>query len=486
MMPGSQVLESFEPLFAPKTIAVAGASATSMSAANVFIRRMREFGYSGKIFPIHPSAPAVDGYPAYRSLGETPEPIDYAYISVPAAHIPKMLASAAGRVRFAQVISSGFGEVDEGKALQDELVAAARAGGSRLLGPNCLGLYSPRGRVTFVENGAATIGTVGIISQSGGLGTDIVRRGHARGLRYSAVVTVGNSADLGPNDLLEYYLHDPQTRVIGIYLEAVKDGRRMFELLKTHRAAKPVVLLKGGRTQQGRLAAASHTGSLAGDDRVWVALSRQTGCILVDTLDQFLDTLLIFQSLTPRADRPTREVAMFGNGGGTSVLATDLFARLGILVTPFARPTLAALEALKLPPGTSITNPIDTPVGTLQQEEGRVAEKILDAVFSTSDPQALVMHLNMAAFVGRTKTDVMGNLMQAALRVQERFPGRAHFVLALRSDGEPDIEARKREFRSAAIALGIPVYDEMMNVGWALSALAAHERFLARGMLDKV
>jgi acyl-CoA synthetase (NDP forming) len=265
-------------------------------------------------------------------------------------------------------------------------------------------------------------------------------------------------------------------------MEAVRDGRRLFDLLKANRAAKPVVILKGGRTQQGRMAAASHTGALAGDDRVWVALSRQTGCLLVDTLDQFLDTLLVFQALTPRTDAPTREIVMFGNGGGTSVLATDLFARLGLEVTPFAEPTLAALRALKLPPGSSITNPIDTPVGTLQQDEGRIAEKILDAMFATGDPQALVMHLNMAAFVGRTRGDVLGNLMQAALRVQSRYPGRAHFVLALRSDGWPEVEARKREFRDQALALGIPVYDEMMNVGWALAALAQHERFLARSL----
>jgi hypothetical protein len=139
------------------------------------------------------------------------------------------------------------------------------------------------------------------------------------------------------------------------------------------------------------------------------------------------------------------------------------------------------LQALKLPPGTSITNPVDAPVGTLSQDEGRIAEKILDAIYSTGTPQALVLHLNMAAFVGRTRGDVLGNLMQAVLRVQSRYPGRTHFILALRSDGEAEVEARKREFRAQALALGIPVYDEMMNVGWALAALAAHERFLCRG-----
>lgn len=474
----SKIIDTYTPLFAPKTVAVVGASTKGGALPNVFIRRIREFGYAGEIYPIHPAATEIDGLPAYRSLAETPKPVDYAYIAISAAQIAGMLSAANGRVRFAQVISSGFGEVEEGKGLQDELVAAARAGGMRLLGPNCLGIYTPRGRVTFTEIGPQETGNAGIISQSGGLGTDIIRRGMSRGLKFSGLVTVGNCADITPSDLLEFYFADPQTKVIGMYIETAKDGRRLFEILREARARKPVVILKGGRTTQGLAAAASHTGSLAGDDRAWVALSRQTGCILVDTLDQFIDTLLIFQTLTPQPRHPTQRVALFGNGGGTSVLATDYFARLGLNVTPFEKVTVDALAALQLPPGTSITNPVDCPVGTLQQEEGRVAEKILDIIYGSGKPEALVMHLNMSAFVGRTRPEVLDNLVQAALRVQEHYPGLAHFLLVLRSDGDPSLEERKREFRAKAVALGVPVYDEMSNAGSALAALQAHERFL--------
>ncbi len=473
----SSIIEQFMPLFAPKTVAVVGASTKGGALPNIFIRRIREFGYSGEIYPIHPTAAEIDGLKAYKSLAETPQPVDYAYIAIAAGQIPALLAAANGRVRFAQVISSGFGEVDEGKGLQEQLAAAARTGGMRLIGPNCLGIYTPRGRVTFTEIGPKETGPVGIISQSGGLGTDIIRRGMGRGLRYSGLVTVGNCADVSPSELLEFYLADSETRVIGMYIETAKDGRRLFEILRAANARKPVVILKGGRTQQGLAAAASHTGSLAGDDRAWVALSRQTGCILVDTLDQFIDTLLMFQTLTPQPQHPTRRVVLFGNGGGTSVLATDYFARLGLDVTPFGADTVAALAALQLPPGTCITNPVDCPVGTLQQEDGRVAEKILDLIYASGKPEALVMHLNLSAFVGRTKPEVLDNLVQAALRVQSQYPGQAHFALVLRSDGEPALEARKREFRARAVALGIPVYDEMVNAGHALAALQAHERF---------
>ncbi len=472
------ILEQYAPLFTPKTVAVVGASTKGTALPNVFIRRIREFGFEGAIYPIHPSAAEIDGLPAYRTLADTPRPVDYAFIAVSGAQIPAMLAAAAGRVRYAQVISSGFGEVDAGKDLQQQLAAAARAGGMRLLGPNCLGIYTPRGKVTFTEISPREVGTVGVVSQSGGLGTDIIRRGMSRGLKFSGLVTVGNCADLGVNDMLEYYLADPQTKVIGLYVETAQDGRRLFELLRAAQARKPVVMLKGGRTQQGLAAAASHTGSLAGDDRAWVALSRQTGCILVDTLDEFVDALLIFQTLPPRIERPTRRVVLFGNGGGASVLATDYYARLGLDVAPFSQPIVDALAALQLPPGTSITNPVDCPVGTLQQEDGRVAEKILDVIYASAEPEALVMHLNLAAFVGRSKPEVLDNLVQAALRVQAHYPGKAHFVLVLRADDEPELMARRRDFRAKAVALGIAVYDELSNAGHALAALRAHERFV--------
>ncbi len=472
-------IQDFSRFFEPRTVAVIGASTRNPHALpNVFIRRIRDFGFTGDIYPINPTATEVEGYKCYPSLAETPKPVDYAYIGVSGGQIPAMLAAAKGRTQFAHVVSSGFGEVDEGKALQDELVAAARAGGMRLVGPNCMGLYSPRGRITFAEVGPWELGHVGVLSQSGGLGTDIIRRGRGRGVKFSALVTGGNCADVTPSEFVEYYFADEQTHVIGLYLETARDGRRLFELLREKKACKPVVILKGGRTEQGLAAAASHTGSLAGDDRVWVALSRQTGCVMVDTLDQFVDTLLLFQSVKPSAAHATKRVSLFGNGGGTSVLATDYFARLGLDVTPFESKTIDELAALKLPPGTSITNPVDCPVGTLSQDEGRVAEKILDIIYASGKPDALVMHLNLSAFAGRVKPEVLDNLMAAAIRVQEKYPGQAHFMLVLRSDGEPGLEARKREFRANAVAQGVPVFDEMSNVGHALAALAAHERFI--------
>ncbi|MBX3519174.1 MAG: CoA-binding protein [Xanthobacteraceae bacterium] len=471
--------DSFDALFAPSTIAVVGASATSVAGGNRFIRHLKAFGYPGKIFPIHPSAAEIEGMPAFSSVSETPAPIDYAYVAVAAQQVPKLLRSFAGRVRVAQVMSSGFSESAGGHDLEDELVRAAHDAKIRVIGPNCLGVYSPRARVTFTERTTDEAGSVGIICQSGGLGVDIIRRGQNRGVRFSGLVTVGNCADVRPHELLKYFLASPETKVIGLYLEGAGDGRHLFEALRAAEGRKPVVILKGGRTGQGRRAAASHTGALAGNDEGWKALAAQTGAVLVDELDSFLDALLAFQCLGPRS-LPARRAVLFGNGGGASVLGTDALARSGFDVAPLAPGVAAKLQALKLPAGSSVLNPIDLPAGALQQDEGRAAETIFDALSEGGGTDALVIHVNMTVVLSFRHVDMLGNLMNAVLRVKSRDRSGMHVVLVLRSDGDPDIEGPKREYRSRAVAASLPVFDELNAAARALAAVRHFETFRER------
>ncbi|MEK7862957.1 MAG: acyl-CoA synthetase, partial [Chloroflexota bacterium] len=342
-------------------------------------------------------------------------------------------------------------------------------------------VYSPGGGLAFIGGCSPEPGSVGVITQSGGLGVDVILRGQSRGLRYSGLVTLGNSADVSPSELVEYFLADPDTRVIGIYAEDIKDGRAFFRALRAARGAKPVVVLLGGQTSQGRHAAASHTGSLASGAELWRGLAQQTGICITRTLDEFLDVLLAFQALSPRRARPTRRCVLFGNGGGTSVLAADAFGRRSLDVSPMPQPAVDALSALDLPPGTSVVNPIDAPAYTLRQEEGRIAERILEIVVERGEPDAIVMHINLPVFIGSTdqRADFLQNIVDAALRVRARHPGRAHFALVLRSDGAEPSERRRREFRDTAVRQGIPVYDEMANAADALAGMAFFERYLA-------
>ena len=463
--------EAFRPLFEPKTVAVLGASAKDVQIANTFIRRMKAFGFAGAIYPIHPQASEIEGLPAYPSLGDTPEPVDYAYVAIGAARIPDALAAGRGRCRIAQVISSGFGEITEGRALERELVEKARAAGTRVIGPNCLGTYSPRGGLTFPSDAPRELGRIGVVSQSGGLSTDIIKRGQWRGLRFSGLVTIGNSADVKPHELVEYYFDDPETRAVGLYIEDVREGRAFFDLLRRHPAPKPVVVLKGGRTALGRMAAASHTGALAGDNRAWEALATQLPVVLVSSVDAFIDALLALQHFTLRPEKPTRSAVLFGNGGGASVLGTDAFADEGLVVQPLEGEALSRLEAMGLPPGTSVLNPIDTPVRTLQEKNGLIAGEILDTVLRDARPDAVAMHLNLAAFVGRGTVDPIGNLFAMIEEAMRKHPDTAHMALALRSDGSPELDETRRRYRSRAAAIDLPIFDEIPAMARALAAV---------------
>ena len=477
---GRTPLEHFRPLFEPKAVAVLGASTSAKPAlANTFIRRLKAFGYEGAIYPIHPQAEEIEGLPAYRSLGATPREIDYAFVAIGAERIPAVIAEAKGRVRFAQVISSGFAEVEGGAALERDLIAKARSAGVRVVGPNCLGTYCPRGKLNFTEDAAKEPGSIGIISQSGGLTTNMIKRGQLKGVRFSAAITVGNCADVGPAELVSYFLADPETRAIGLYVEDVKDGRALFELMRNAPNPKPLVILRGGRSEQGRIAAASHTGALASDSKAWEALTRQTVAIEVATLDQFLDTLLALQMLELRALRPTRRVVMFGNGGGSSVLGADFLAARGLDVSPFAEPIRKELEKLDLLPGSSVANPIDTPVATLQQDGGRVAKQIIDTVYARAAPDAIAMHLNMSSFSGRGGVDPVDGIFTFLGEAMAANPGVAHVLMAFRTDGDPALEERKRMYRETARRMGVPLFDEIPELARALAAVAHLERRLA-------
>lgn len=465
-------------VFRPRTIAVAGVSSKSVGQGNTFIRRLRKAGYKGEIYPIHPHEAELEGLTAYPSLADTPEPIDYAFIAIPAEQVPGLLSQAAGRVRFAQVMSSGFGEGGRGQALQKALVEALRIGKVRLLGPNCLGVYSPSAGISFVEGEMTLPGSVGVFSQSGGLSVDIINHGEHRGIRFSGVVSLGNCLDIGPCELLDHYLSDPETRVIGAYLETVEEGRRFFETLRAANARKPVVILKGGRTAQGQRAAASHTGSLAGNDRIWNALASQTGSILVDSLEDFIDTLATFQSWDARQAPFIGRVLLFGNGGGASVLASDALGRLNIELPAIAPETVQALKALDIPAGASLDNPLDFPANILNRDGGRLPEQVLKTVVQAERPEILLLHLNLPVILPYRSGELMDDLMRLVLRLNDSLPQGTRLFLVLRSTGQLAYESKRQACAHMAMQAGIPTFLDLSSAARALGALKKYGGFL--------
>ena len=468
-------------LLMPRSIAVVGASSDGTGPGNTFIRNLQRFGYTGALSIVHPSAEQIDGVVCYPTFAELPQVVDYAYVAIPAARVPALLAAANHKVAFAQVMSSGFAEIRGGEQLQADLLDAARHGGVRVVGPNCLGLHSTLARVTFIDKMIVTPGNFGVISQSGGMGVDMLRRGQALGVRFSQLVTLGNAADVSVVELLKEFLSSDDTKVIGLYLESVPDARELFDLLRARLTKefppKPILLLKGGTSAQGQRAAQSHTGALTSDERLWTALAEQAGVILVDSLDAFIDVALTLQLVSLNYARPVRQVCLFGNGGGTSVVACDTFARQGLAVTPFSAKVMGELDALRLPPGASVANPIDTPVGVLNKDKGAIAEAILQIVHRDENVDAIVFHLNLPVIVGYYDEALLNNLMRAAMRARHAATRPIHFLLVLRSDGSEAIDGIRRQYRKDAIALGIPVFDEMPQAAGALAAIAWVERY---------
>ncbi|HVM66108.1 MAG TPA: acetate--CoA ligase family protein, partial [Acidimicrobiales bacterium] len=349
---------SFDRLFAPSSIGVVGASTSKLAFGNRFLRAYVRRGWADGLYAIHPTAASVEGVPAVPSVADVPGGLDYLLVAVPAAACADLVRSAAGRVGFAQVMSGGFREAGPaGAALEEELLVAARDAGVRVVGPNCMGVYSPAGRQTWQLRDPVEPGRVSVLSQSGSLAGDIIKAGEARGLRLSKLVTIGNAVDVAPAELVAYFAGDDATDVIGMYLE----GAATPALIDALRGAgKPVVALVGGLSRQGSRAAASHTGGMAGDARVWEAVHRSLGVAVVGTLEQLVGSLTYLQFASRSG---AGGVLVIGPGGGASILAADAADRAGLALETVDDGTQRQLRGLGYGEGTSVANPIEIGIG---------------------------------------------------------------------------------------------------------------------------
>lgn len=447
------IIQRFRPVFSPTSLAVIGAS----RSGGGFLKRLIDFGFSGPLYPINPQAQEILGLKAYPRLTAVPGPVEYAIISLPPSHVPAAVADcAAVGVKAAHIYTAGFSESEEpeGIRLEHEVVRIARAGGVRLIGPNCMGIYSPAGRLTYIDGVSPEPGDVAVVSQSGGFSTDLARRGKVRGLRYSQIASIGNSCDLSAADFLEYYALAPETRLIGMYLEGARDLTRLFELMAQTVASKPIVLLKGGRLHEGIQAARQHTGLDAGGYSRWQALIAHSGLVAVESLEELLDALVGLAMLPPmRGNR----LAIVGPGGGVSVTSVDTCERLGLSVPRLTPQTIAALAALKLPAGSVLKNPVDSQVDSLIVDEGRMLQRILEAVVADPLVDGVMVHLNMQNLFMRAEgRRFFPNMIDAASAVRQNT--HMPLAVALRSTGEPFMEEIRYQEQQRLTAAKIPVF----------------------------
>ena len=356
-------MESMNYCFMPKSIAVIGASRDSDREMKTgWIGRLVRYQYQGKVYPINPNATEILGFKAYPSVTAVPEPIDYAIISIPSEAVASQLKDCVTKnVKIVHVYTAGFAETGtiKGKQLQAEMKEILKGSQTRLIGPNCMGVYCPASRITFDVRFPQESGSIAFISQTGVGGRRLINLATGRGLRFSKVVSYGNALDLNGTDFLEYITVDPDTKIILLYLEGLQDGRRFFRLLQECTKEKPVVLLKAGLSESGAGAAASHTGSLAGSRQVWQSLFRQTGAIPVETLEEAVDQLIALQNMPPVKGR---RVGLVGRGGGIGVITSDMCEREGLNVPQFSPQIREQLQKMT-EAGSTNRNPVEIGLG---------------------------------------------------------------------------------------------------------------------------
>lgn len=445
-----------------ESVALVGASDREGTFGRLFLEGLRDLGCK-RFYPVNPKREEILGFKAYPSISAIPDTVDVAVLLTPPGSVPGLVQEAVDKkLKGVVIFAAGFGELSaEGKEMEREMARVAREGGVRIVGPNCLGFFNPAAGIStfpmaLMEKIPAESGSVGGFSQSGSFADQLIWFLARKGVRFSTFVSCGNECDLAAEDYLEYLGEDENTRTIVAYMEGVKDGRRFFEVAREVATKKPIVLWKGGLTEQGARAAASHTGALAGSVAVWNALFAQTGITNVTCMQEVVDCALAFHYSPLPAGRRT---AVLSAHGGTGVATADNCLSMGLELPRFTEETTSRLRSMLPAEGTSIGNPVDVGVASLLDPSlyGRAIEIIAD------DANVDMILVNTSAIRACEKS-----IVEAAKNIHKPV---AVSVFAL-----PELVPAEYGFLAEN---GLAAYPDAKRAAYALSRLADYTRFLA-------
>jgi acetyltransferase len=449
---------SLDGLFRPRSIAVVGASRKSHTIGHELLINLIQYGFEGPVYPVNPNTTSVASVPSYPSILRIPNPVDLAVIVVPANQVPEVAAECGRKgVKGLVIISAGFREVgDAGAALEQELLQIARKYKMRVIGPNCMGVLNTAPGISMNATFAAARpvrGRAAFVSQSGALGEAILGDARAMGIGISQFASIGNRCDVSPNDLLEYWKDDPETDIVLMYLESFGNPRNFVQIAREVTRKKPVITVKGGRSERGSRAASSHTGSLAGRDQAVDAALAQCGVLRVSTMKELftLASAFVNQPL-PKGNR----VLIVGNAGGPNILATDACAGVGLQFAELSQKTRTAL-AKALPSEASCDNPVDL-IASADSQRYEDALRILFA-----DPG---FDAAMVLFVSPIHIDAY-SVAQAIVRCAPLAGGRPVLVVSLGKLRDEEALVYLRENR-------LPVYRFPEDAAQALAAMVQY------------
>lgn len=456
--------EALRPAIYPRSIAIVGASADERKMGYRAVQSLIDFGYDGDIVPVSSKNAEICGLPTVASIDDLPEGIDRAVLALPATAVPSALRRLVERcTRTAHILTADTPNFSE--ILNDTDM--------RVLGPNCIGHYTPYERMTMISPTASgtSPGHLAVVSQSGTYAGDILRRGTALGLQFSFVSSVGNCDDVSPAELLAFCEADMRTHAAAFYLEDDRWAGQFFRLART--MTKPVVLLKGGRTAAGGAAAASHTGALASDPQLLEDAARQAGVLLVDDLDHMMDVLTALQYMPAvRGDN----LALVGSGGGVAVVGSDRADHWNLTMAPFADATRERLRNFEAP-GTSLSNPIDIPIWSLFDDTGSFTGSIISSIAEDTAIDVICAFLDLGTVFDMQATEPGNKLVHALTEDLVNAPrGALPLALVLRSGFDENQDALIRQLRPIASAAGVALFD---SVDRAIDALGG-VRWLTR------
>jgi acetate---CoA ligase (ADP-forming) len=452
------------PLLAPSSVAIFGASNDPTRISGRSLRYYREAGYRGALYPINPTRDTVQDLRAYPDIASVPGPVECAVIAVPAnLAIEAMEACVVKGVKAVVMFSAGFAEIgDEGRAMQERIIAIAESGGIRLCGPNCLGLFNMRIGHTptfssFLEEGPTPAGPLGMVTQSGAFGTHLLALTARRGIAVGLWLSTGNEADVSVADGISFLADDPDTKAIACYVEAIKDGAQFAEAVARARAnGKPVIAMKVGGSTIGAAAAASHTASLAGSDAVYDAALRQLG---VERAKTPADLVEIAYACTRGRLPRSRRLAVVTMSGGAGVLMADAAEEEGLELTPLAEDSQK--EVVSWVPFAAPRNPVDVTAQALN--DPTILDKGFDLLLGKENFPAMVGFFTTWASSPQMAEPLFRSVTSAAARYPDSY-------FALSAIASPEMQRRYE-------AAGIGLYEDPWR---AVQSIAAAVRCAER------
>jgi acyl-CoA synthetase (NDP forming) len=459
-------------IFNPQAIALAGVSADTAKPgmAQWYLMSLIKFGYKGKIYPLHPAGGEIHGLKVYKNMAEIPGEVDYAVSAIPARYAPQFVRDCAAKgVKAVHLFTSGFSEIEDaaGRQLEKEVLQIAREGGVRLIGPNCMGIYCPSTGLTFAGDYPdqpgfpPRCGPLGLVSQSGGNCICCIREASERGVFFSKAISYGNAADLSECDFLDYLTDDPDTKIIAMYIEGIKDGKRFKQALGRAAKAKPVIIYKAGNTETGARTCASHTSAIAGSAAIWQAFLNQIGVIQVASMSELVDISITLAFMPAPGGK---NVVVAGSGGGVGVQAADDITGAGLHL-PFLpvelRRTLHSIYGTEA--GSIFRNPVDIP--PMAGKELHV--KAIQSIADSKDVDVIILQfpLDLWALARRSVLLERFTEVVSALRESVKKP------LAVVLHNSVSQQARWLEdgARAQFAALGLPVYPSISRAAIAIS-----------------